>query len=578
MRLFPRFRVIRTDRRLPGWLEAFRWTTTGLVFLAFAIVVLVWGYRIEAFGVLRWLMNALNPVVVIVTLVDVVLGFMFAPEFGPYIRRRWLDLTMLIPILAALVSGHSALLLIALRQFIVLGQSITYSRHFGRVIVDVRRQPLRLLAVSFIALIALGTLFLTFPAAASSGHATGLMDALFTSTSAVSTTGLVTVDTGSHYSVFGQVVIALLFQVGGLGYMVLIALIIYGVGGRLSLTGQVLLRESISTPSTLDLRKFALAVMASTFVIETAGAGLLALCFLGRMPFWTAVYSGAFHSVSAFCTAGFGLYSDSFTAYQNHLGVNLVLNLLSIAGAVGFSVLYDLARAARNRLAERTPRGKLSAHSRLVLTTGGLLVLIGTVTIVFSEWRDPTPPAPFRFVQATFQAISASTTTGFNSVPIGTMSATGLWLVTLLMFIGAGPGGTAGGIKNTTFGVMVAHLFSYLRGQQQTTIFGREVPARTISSALLVTVGAALWVSLVLLAMTLTESVPFLPLLFEVVSAFGTVGLSTGITAALSMTGKLLIILTMFFGRVGPIAFGMSLLRQPQPVSIRHAEADIIIG
>jgi len=148
----------------------------------------------------------------------------------------------------------------------------------------------------------------------------------------------------------------------------------------------------------------------------------------------------------------------------------------------------------------------------------------------------------------------------------------------MLMFIGAGPGGTAGGIKNTTLGVMVAHLFSYLSGHQRATVFGRELPARTISSALLVTVGAGLWVSVILLIMTFTEGVPFLPLLFEVVSAFGTVGLSTGITAALSTTGKLLIILTMFFGRVGPIAFGMSLLNRPQPVSIHHAEADIVIG
>jgi trk system potassium uptake protein len=578
MRFFPRFRVVRTDRKSPGWLEALRWTTTGLVFVAFAVVVLVWGYRIEQFGVLRLLAAVLNPVLVLVVLLDAVLGFIHAPSLTPYMRSRWLDITLLIPIVAVAVTGHSALLLVALRQIVVLSRSFTYSRYFSRIVVEIRRQPLRLLAVSFIALIGLGTFLLTFPAAASSGHATGLVDALFTSTSAVSTTGLVTVDTGSYYSAFGQVIIALLFQVGGLGYMVLIALIIYGFGGRLSVTGQVLLRESISGSSTLHLRKFTLAVVLSTVVMETVGAGFLALFLLGRMPLRAAIYSGAFHSVSAFCTAGFGLYADSFTGYQNHIGINLTLSLLSIAGAAGFSVLYDLTRFARNRLARNGPRGKLSVHSRLVLMTGGLLILVGMVVILFSEWRDPAPAMPFPFVHALFQAISASTTTGFNSVPIGAMSAASLWLITMLMFIGAGPGGTAGGIKNTTFGVMVVYLFSYLSGRPRATVFGRELPARTIGAALLVAVGASVWVSVVLLLMTLTESAPFLPLLFEVVSAFGTVGLSTGITPLLSTAGKLLIILTMFFGRMGPIAFGMSLLSRPQPVAIRHAEADIIIG
>lgn len=577
MRLFRRFRVLKTTRETPDWLATFRWVVAGLVGLALLLVILFQGYRLPGAELARTVLRYLVTAAAVGTLADVLAGWIGAPGRGQFARRHWSDLVLVVLLVAAILFQRMMLPLAVLRQLTDMWRRFANSQRYSGFLEAVREQPVRMMAVGFLLLIAAGTLLLTLPAATADGRGTPFIDALFTTTSAVSTTGLVTVDTGSHYSLLGQLVVLGLFQVGGLGYMVFIALALLGLGRSLPLSGQLLLRESVSRPSTIDLRRFVGIVVAFTAVIEAGGALLLALQFLRVLPWQHALYSAAFHSVSAFCTAGFGLYSDSLMAFRANLGINLTVDVLSTAGSLGFFVLYELYHWAKTRLRGR-PAPPFSVHTRLVLTMTSLLVLLGGVVILFAEWQGVTARLGERLLTAGFQAVAAATTTGFNTIDIGRLALPALLITLLLMFVGAAPGSTGGGIKNTTMGVLLARLWAGITGRSDAVLFGRRVPLPTIAGAAAVATGSALWIAVTLLVLSLTEQIAFAPLLFEVVSAFGTVGLSTGVTSQLSWFGKVLISLTMFFGRLGPVAFGLTLLGRARTPGIALAEADVMVG
>ncbi len=588
VRLFPRFRVIRTDRRLPGWLEAFRWGVTGLVFVAFALVVLVWGYRIEAMGVLRWLMNALNPVVLFVTLVDVMLGFLFAPAFGAYVRRRWLDLALLIPIVAALVGGHSALLLIALRQLIVLTQTFLRSRRFAGVIGEIRRRPIQLLAVSFILMIALGMVLLTLPVATADGRGAPVIDALFTSTSAVCVTGLIVRDTQFYWSHFGQWVILVLIQFGGLGIMTFSASIIALIGGRLGVYGRKTMGEVVEDSRDLDIAHSLRYILLFTLLAEALGFVVLFLRWVGATTHpLEAAYNALFHSVSAFCNAGFSVFSTNLSAYPGDIIVNLTVIGLVLLGGLGFSVVHEvinrrnlrylLDRVFRRPIAE--PPQRLSVHAFLVLRTSAILVLAGTVLFFFFEYDNALGPFSFgtKLLASLFQAITPRTA-GFNTVPFDSLRPVTLFAITILMFIGASPGGTGGGIKTSTLAVLFLTLRNLIVGSTEVEVRGRSLPRDTIRRATGIAVGAASVLSLILGILLATERLPFANLLFETVSAFGTVGLTTGATPLLSVPGKVSIIVLMYVGRLGPLTLALTIrARQARP-AVQYPQTRVIVG
>lgn len=433
------------------------------------------------------------------------------------------------------------------------------------------------LLIGFIFIILIGAILLTLPIASSKGTSTPFIDALFTVTSAVTTTGLVVVDTGSFYSFFGQIVILILFQMGGLGYMIFITLIILRLGGRLSLGERMLLRESVNRPTSIDMIKFTKMVVIFTFFFELIGAILLSLYWMRYFPPSEAIYFGIFHSVSAFCTAGFGLFSDSFTSYQGSVALNLIIIVISIAGGIGFFVLYDIITLFQKSLRHQNPR-RLSVHSKFVLMLSAILMAIGTLVIFVSE--RGLHPFLFgeRLLTSAFQSISASTTTGFNTIDIGVMSSTSLFTIILLMFIGASPGGTGGGIKTTSFGIMLLFCFSLLTGKEDVNLFKRRILYQTINKVFAISFIAVLWVAISTVILTYTEKASFLKVFFEVVSAFGTVGLSTGITPTLSVAGKILISITMLIGRIGPLAIGFSLVGKPKKAFFKYAEAEVLIG
>ncbi|MBN1870485.1 MAG: hypothetical protein JW847_07930 [Candidatus Omnitrophica bacterium] len=434
------------------------------------------------------------------------------------------------------------------------------------------------LSMGFAFFILAGALLLMLPVSIAGEKSISFVDALFTATSAVSTTGLVVVDTGSFFSRFGQTIILILFQVGGLGYMIFIGLLLAGLKKRLSMGNVELLHESIGRPSAEDLMKFSKKIIIFTVFFEALGALLFTCYWIKFFPLPEALYTSLFHSISAFCTAGFGLYSDSLTAYRDSLFFNCSVLLICFAGSVGFFVLNDVYHFGKHIIFGKHPRG-FSAHTKLAVSVMAFLILAGIGIIYFWGGHAVGLTVKERIMYSSFQIISASTTTGFNTIDIGTLSNAALWLIVILMFVGACPGGTAGGIKTTTFGLVGVSVYSLLRGRDNVNVFYRRVPADVIMRSYAILMIVLIWVAVAMAILIVTESsASFQAILFEITSAVGTVGLSAGITSSLSTAGKIVIILTMFLGRVGPIAIGYSLIGKPRPVNYTYSKAQILVG
>jgi len=438
--------------------------------------------------------------------------------------------------------------------------------------------PARSLLLGFSTLTAAGALLLSLPVASSDGQGQRWLDALFTATSAITTTGLVVVDTGSYYSRFGEWVVLALIQIGGLGYMAFVALLAVLMGRRLSLRTGATLEQSMAGFSPDALRDFATVVFAYTMLFELVGALAFAAYWSTSFPASEALYLGIFHSISTFCTAGFALFPDSFMGYSDSLTLNLTIAALGLGGATGFFALHELWRHSMKCLRRQRPR-RLSVHSRLMLAVSVPTLVCGTALFLAVEPAESLGVGfGHRMLTASFQVISAATTTGFNSVDIAALGTTSLFFTVIIMFVGASPGGTGGGIKTTTLGIVVLAATGLLRGKQGTQVFWRRIPDGTVRRALAIGLLATSATVLATLALTVTERAPFLDMLFEVVSALGTVGLSMGLTPNLSDGGRVIICITMLIGRLGPLAAGYALLAVPSNGKLRYAEEDVYIG
>ena len=446
--------------------------------------------------------------------------------------------------------------------------------------------PVNLPIFSFAGLILIGTVLLMLPAAAN-GPGLSPVDAFFTATSATCVTGLVVVDTGSALSLFGQWVVLLLIQGGGLGIMTFSTVLILLMTGRFSFVQRSVIQDTFTHAPDTRLPSLIRHVLMFTLVLEAAGAALLFLRFSGvYTPGW-ALYLAIFHAVSAFCNAGFCLFSRGLMDYRGDPLVNLTVALLIICGGIGFLVLLELKRLLfKSRQTPRTPR--LSVHSKLVLTLTLLLLAIGTLGFLIYEWNDSMAglPLPTKLMAAFFQSVTARTA-GFNTLDFGKMANVTLLLTILLMFVGAASGSTGGGIKVSTLGVLFALSRSRLRGEEGTNIFHRTLTQGTVGRAISVFVVAVIVIYVATTALTLTELGTamhqesrglFIELLFEVVSAFGTVGLSVGITSKLSTLGKLILVLVMFVGRLGPLSIAVALSGKEPRFRFQYAEENVMIG
>ena len=437
--------------------------------------------------------------------------------------------------------------------------------------------PAGLLAGGFAALIAVGTLLLRMPV---SHHGdVGLLDALFTSTSAVCVTGLVVVDTGTAFTGFGQLVILVLIQVGGLGVMTFAAIAFQLLGRRLSLRAHAALAGSLlHRDLATELRSTFQSILRAVLVIEGLGAAVLFVGLLARMGLADAAWSAVFHAVSAFCNAGFSLYPDSLTALRGNVLVAGGVMALIVLGGVGHPVLVDVWRWLRERRGAGARRvSGLTLHSRVVLGASAALIATGAALLVVLGLTDGESGMLANASAAVFQSVTARTA-GFNTVDIGALPAPSLLVLVMLMFIGGSPGSCAGGIKTTTFMVWLARLLSTLRGEKSARLGGRHIPGELTRRAALLIDLAVIWNLTGLLVLVACEGgVGLHELLFEQISAFGTVGLSTGVTSALSTPGRLWVIATMFVGRVGPLTVVSWIFAARKP-AVLYPEGRLLIG
>ncbi len=417
--------------------------------------------------------------------------------------------------------------------------------------------PVRLVVLGYLAYILFGWVLLTLPLSSGEQPVSSL-DALFTSASALSTTGLTTVSTGHGFSLFGQLVVLVLIQIGGIGYMTFGSFVVLARRGDLSERREQIGKVVFSMPEEFRIAKFIRSVILFTVLVETAGIAALFVAFRNAglaHPLWSAI----FHSISAFCTAGFGLYDASFETLRGNVAVNVVLGILSYLGAIGFIVFVDAWR----RLIGKTDR--ITLTSRIILVTTVWVSLTGIALFYVAEPTVQALPPYERLTASAFQVMAAITTVGFNSIPIGQLSQASLFLLIMLMVVGASPSGTGGGLKTTTFSALFGVIRSALLGRDKVTFWRKEIPedrVRLAIASLGFYVGALIAGSYLL---ALSESQPFEGLLFEAASALGTVGLSTGITAQLTPIGKLILVLLMFIGRVGPLTFGVALFLPSGP-------------
>jgi trk system potassium uptake protein TrkH len=429
----------------------------------------------------------------------------------------------------------------------------------------------------FAAMIVLGGLLLMLPVASKSGLGTSPLDAVFTAASAVCVTGLVVLDTADHWSLFGQIVIIALIQLGGFGLMTSATLFLLAFGRRIGLKEKVLITEAIGVTRLGGVVRVVGMMAVFTIIVEAAGAALLYLHYSQTTPPATSIWLSTFHSISAFNNAGFDLSGSfgSLLIYQSQPLVLLVTAALIIVGGISFLVVSDLFRA-------RWKPRRLSLDSKLVISTTAILLVVGTALVLFTESANSATLGPLswpdKITNAFFQSVTARTA-GFSSVNVAYLANYSLVLVAILMFIGGASGSTAGGIKVNNFGMFAATIWSTIKGREHAGAFGREFSVQQINRALTIVFLSVAFISAAVLLLTLTEGgTRFIDLLFETVSAFSTVGLSVGITPGLSVPGRLIIIVTMFVGRLGPLAMALALVQQQKMARYRFPQETVRTG
>lgn len=443
------------------------------------------------------------------------------------------------------------------------------------------QHPGRLVIAGFAALITLGSILLTLPVAHEPGAA--LLDfgeAFFTACSAVTVTGLSVVDTGSTFSVFGEIVILVLIQIGGLGIMTLGSIAGVVLSRRLGVRRGELASAEIGVGHLGELRPVIRAIALFTLAWETLAFVVLTIAFRldGEHDLLQAMYLSIFHAVSAFNNAGFSVFSDGLRGYVTYPGVNLVVIATIIAGGVGFPVIVDIAR--RRQSGEQGHRWSL--HTRVTVAATVALLLLGTFGLLLMEWQNPQTLGGLSIPQKVLAALFQSTTTrtaGFDTIPIGALYGGSHLLMILLMVIGAGSASTSGGIKVTTFAVVVRTAMAEFRNNPDVTLFDRRISISAQRQALALVVAALGTVGTVtFLLSSLNPELLVESVLFEAASAFGTVGLSVGITSSLDSVSRVLVIALMFIGRVGPITFGSALLFRQSREQFHYPTEDVIIG
>ena len=442
-----------------------------------------------------------------------------------------------------------------------------------------RPSPPQVLVIGFAIIIFIGAFLLTLPIASTDGNSLPFIDALFTATSATCVTGLVVVDTGTHFTTFGQIVIIFLIQIGGLGFMSMATLIAFVLKKKISFKERLLLKEALNQETVEGIVRLFRKVLYYSLSIQAIAAILFTLRWSYDLGFTKALYYGVWHAVSFFNNAGFDLFGSvtgqfsSLTGYASDLLTNVVTMLLIILGGIGFIVLSDLIDFKKIK--------QFTLHSKVVLSMTSFLIVFGAIVIFIFEFTNPLTMGPLQFggkILTSFLQSVTPRTAGVNTLNITDLRQATQFFIIILMFIGASPGSTGGGIKTTTFAILIGAMIAMIRGKEDIVFFRFRLGKERILKAITLTMIALFLVIFVSMVLSTTEDVAFLKILFEVTSAFGTVGLSMGITPNLTSIGKVMISLTMFAGRLGPITLAYALQPKQEKELFRYTEGKITIG
>jgi len=597
-----------------------------VVVLAVGSLAIEYGFQVSAET--KRVLHAVEAAALAGLLLEPLLGLLLARERAEVLRSRWFHFALggayaatVGLVYAGKVPEPTVWVRRAAQVAIVLSLVVRLVE-LNQFLATLRVRPALLFVGSFLALIAVGTGLLLLPVATAPGEpATSFTDALFTATSGVCVTGLVVVDTGTHWAPLGRYVILSLVQLGGLGLMTFGSVFALLLWRGMRVRESAMMQEILSHKIFAEVGRMIIFILLTTVCIEAVGAALLwglwdHTAEGGAVSVVDRVQYGIFHSICAFCNAGFSLYRDNLMSYRSTWQVNLVFPLLIISGGIGFMVLYNGARLVRYGLLSRgqalLAKRRLTLHSKFALVTTAALLVGGTALIFIFEtfpgradaWQPtaygvaadsavallPEPPAdpPMgrtwteRLSGAWFLSTTARTA-GFNTTDVTRLAPPTKFLTTVLMFVGASPGSTGGGIKTVTVAVIVTGIWSALRGRAEPQAFRRRIARDILERAFTVLAVVVLWiasVSMVLSAWGFAEGAryTFLDVLFETTSAFGTVGLSTGATPLLNTFGRILIVVTMFVGRVGPLTLFVAMQGRPEQVRYAYASENVAIS
>ncbi len=441
----------------------------------------------------------------------------------------------------------------------------------------------RTICLGFLTVIAVGTILLMMPFSTRDGTWNNLIVALFTSTSAVCVTGLSVVDPGTYFSFWGQLFIALLAQIGGLGYMTTTTFLILLIGRKFDMRQKIAIQQALDRPGMSGSSQVIRSIIATTLIFEITGVFLLLLAFVPEYGWSQGLWLAIFHSINAWNNAGFSLFKDNLIGYQSSFLVVFTITMLIIFGGIGYQVILEMYLWLRDRIFQKSLKKQLlSLDFKVATSTTIILLAIGTIAFFCIEIRNTETFGYLNFrdqiLVAWFQSVTPRTA-GFNTIDIGKMTTAGLFITIALMFIGASPGGTGGGMKTTTLRVLTSCTKAILQGKEEVLLYDRKIAITLILKAVGVLVGSIATVILATILISLTDpTLDFIQILFEVVSAFATVGLSTGITGSISTAAKLILIVTMYVGRVGVLLLMSAVLGDPRPTRIHYPEENLLVG
>lgn len=512
-----------------------------------------------------------------VYLMYLILGLIVSETIFKFLSVHIIDIVFFAPLLTMTFGGAHPAHILLVRQLTHYFFRIYQQESFPNLAQSISKSPARLMAISFLGISLIGAFLLVLPVSVAPGHNPSFLNAIFTSTSAVCVTGLIVVDTGTYFSFFGQAIILMLIQIGGLGIMTLSAGVSLFIGKKMAMSQSSVMKDVLDQSDIKSLKETLNGIFKWTFIIELIGAIILTIRFyvLKQCSLDQAFYLGIFHSISAFCNAGFSIFNDSFMRVATDPVINITIMCLIITGGLGFTVF-----GALNAFLAGYGKKRVCSHVSMVLKTTLFLIIAGTLVIFILEFNSPSTQGMSlygKFITSLFQSVSTRTA-GFNTVDFSLLKTSTLFFMAFLMFIGASPGSTGGGIKTTTFATILLFLDSKMRGKNEVTFRGRSIPSEVVLKAFLITAISAGIIFVYTFLLILLENKPLIKIIFEVFSAFATVGLSTGITGDLCDLSKLLIISLMFIGRIGPLTLALSIHTQGSKANLRYPETRILVG